>query len=44
MAGFPDGGIEYIPDFTDKPDLTCIAVHGIKPVDVKFAPTFPLLY
>jgi hypothetical protein len=29
MAGFPGGGIEYIPDFTDNPDLTCITVDDV---------------
>jgi len=30
MAGFPGGGIEYIPDFTDNPDLTCITVDNVE--------------
>ena len=30
MAGFPGGGIEYIPDFTDNPDLTCITVDDVE--------------
>jgi len=29
MAGFPGGGIEYIPNFTDNPDLTCITVDDV---------------
>jgi Leucine-rich repeat (LRR) protein len=30
MSGFPGGGIEYIPDFTDNPDLTCITVDNVE--------------
>ena len=30
MAGFPGGGIEYIPNFTDNPDLTCITVDDVE--------------
>ena len=29
MAGFPGGGLEYIPNFTDNPDLTCITVDDV---------------
>jgi len=29
MAGFPGGGLEYIPDFTNNPDLTCITVDDV---------------
>ena len=29
MAGFPGGGIEYIPNFTDNPNLTCITVDDV---------------
>ena len=30
MAGFPGGGIEYIPNFTDNPNLTCITVDNVE--------------
>ena len=30
MAGFPGGGLYYIPDFTDNPDLTCITVDDVE--------------
>lgn len=30
MSGFPGGGIEYIPDFKDNPDLTCITVDDVE--------------
>ena len=29
MAGFPGGGLEYVPNFTDNPDLTCITVDDV---------------
>ena len=29
MAGFPGGGLYYIPDFTDNPSLTCITVDDV---------------
>ena len=30
MAGIPGGGLYYIPDFTDNPDLTCITVDDVE--------------